>query len=271
MRIRVAAAVVAAWAVLVGAVGPAYAEPVADPVTDPAVVDVTPAPAPEPAPPAAPDAPEGRAPAPEAPPAAPEVASPTLIGDPAAAAAFWGRQRYDDCVLMAAADVIGQVTGNKPSEDEMIALAATFPNGSGTGPLWAVPADPPPPPRVRKMQLPVIADLPPLLARFNVPSVVTDTQIAAAGGPPTGMLALEDALRAGRAVIASVNGETIWDQPGDRSVHNHSLVVTGVDPERGIVHLNDSAIVSPGPDSRVSLAAFVDAWATSDYNMLIAG
>lgn len=266
MRIRVGAAVVLAWAVLIGAAGPAYAEPVADPVTEPVVAaEVLP-----PAPDAPPEAPPGLPPGalPEAPPEgatpppAPEVVSPTLIGNPAAAAPFWGMQRYDDCTLMAVADVVGQITGTKPSEDDMIARAATIPNSTGTGPLWSMPSDPPPPPRVRKMQLPMITELPALLNQFNIPSVVISN---------AGMLPLEDALRAGKKVIASVNGETIWNQDGNRSVHNHVVVVTGVDPALGVVHLNDSAIVSPGPDSRVSLAAFVDAWRTSDYSMLIAG
>ncbi len=32
-------------------------------------------------------------------------------GDPAAAAKWWRLQTYDDCALMASADVVGQMTG----------------------------------------------------------------------------------------------------------------------------------------------------------------
>ena len=35
-----------------------------------------------------------------------EAASGTMYGDPAAAAQWWRHQQYDDCVLMASADVI---------------------------------------------------------------------------------------------------------------------------------------------------------------------
>ena len=37
-----------------------------------------------------------------------------MYGDPAAAAKWWRHQKYDDCVLMASADVIGQMTGKEP-------------------------------------------------------------------------------------------------------------------------------------------------------------
>ena len=70
-------------------------------------------------------------------------------------------------------------------------------------------------------------------------------------------------------VIASLNGETIWNTPGDRTIHDHDLVVTAVDATAGIVHLNDSA--SPLPQSQVSIGTFEAAWATSNHAMVIAG
>ena len=41
-------------------------------------------------------------------------------GDPDQASQYWVRQTLDDCSLMATADVIGQLTGNQPSEGEIV-------------------------------------------------------------------------------------------------------------------------------------------------------
>jgi hypothetical protein len=196
-----------------------------------------------------------------------------LSGDPDAAAQYWGRQHYDDCALMAVADVVGEVTGTKPSEDEVIALAGSIPNGRGSGPIYIVASDPAAASGTipRKNQLPVISDLPVLLGHYGVGAVHTNDSIAANGGMPTGILGLALLLAGGKKVIASINGETIWNQSGDRTVHDHDVVVTGIDTGAGIVHLNDSAIPSPGPDSQVSIETFESAWRTSDHAMVVAG
>ena len=196
-----------------------------------------------------------------------------LSGDPDAASQYWGRQRYDDCALMAVADVVGELTGNKPSENEVIALAGSIPNGRGSGPIYIPPSDPaalsgtiP-----RKNQLPVISDLPILLGHYGIGSVHTNDLIAANGGVPTGIPGLAVLLADGKKVIASINGETIWNQAGDRTVHDHDVVVIGIDTGAGIVHLNDSALPSPGPDSQVSIDTFESAWRTSNHAMVVAG
>ena len=196
-----------------------------------------------------------------------------LSGDPDAAAQYWGRQRYDDCALMAVADVVGELTGNKPPENEVIALAGSIPNGRNSGPIYIPPSDPaalsgtiP-----RSNQLPVISDLPVLLDHYGVGSVHTNDSIAANGGLPTGMPALALLLAEGQKVIASINGETIWGQAGDHTVHDHDVVVIGIDTGAGIVHLNDSAIPSPGPDSQVGIDTFESAWRTSNHAMVVAG
>ena len=43
-----------------------------------------------------------------------DAATGTMYGDPQAAAQWWRHQKYDDCVLMSSADVIGQVIGKEP-------------------------------------------------------------------------------------------------------------------------------------------------------------
>ena len=189
-----------------------------------------------------------------------------LGADPNNAAQYWGRQTYDDCALMAVADVVGELTGNKPSEPDIIALATSTPSSQGAGPIYTLPRDlnnPDPADEVHA------GDLPILLAHYGVDSIFANDSSAAAGGSPTGMPALEDALNAGKKVIASLNGETIWDKPGNRTVHDHALVVTGVDVGTGIVHLNDSA--ARGPDSQVGIGTFEAAWKTSNHTMVVAG
>ena len=196
-----------------------------------------------------------------------------LSGDPDTAAQYWGRQHYDDCALMAVADVVGELTGTKPSEDEVIALAGSIPNGRGSGPIYILPSDPTAASGTipRKNQLPVISDLPVLLGHYGVGAIHTNDSIATNGGVPTGISGLEAMLADGKKVIASINGETIWNQAGDRTVHDHDVVVTGIDTGVGVVHLNDSAIPSPGPNSQVSIDTFESAWRTSNHAMVVAG
>ena len=117
----------------------------------------------------------------------------------------------------------------------------------------------------------MISDLPVLLDHYGVGSTHTNDSIAANGGLPTGIPALELLLTAGKKVITSINGETIWGQAGDRTVHDHDVVVIGIDTRAGIVHLNDSAIPSPGPDSQVSIDTFESAWRTSNHAMVVVG
>ena len=53
----------------------------------------------------------------------------TFYGDPEAAAPFWHYQDYDDdCVEMAVADVVGELTGDEPSEHAIVELAHSTPS-----------------------------------------------------------------------------------------------------------------------------------------------
>jgi Peptidase_C39 like family len=165
-----------------------------------------------------------------------------MHGDPAAAAPYWRLQRADlDCGEMAVADVIGQITGNQPSEDEIDSAAENIPSGSHGGPIYA-PAD-----RTSNHDLAV------LLAHYGIQSDPITTNLDV----------LERALDQGRKVIAGVNSKTIWNRAGDRSVENHFVVVTGIDTQDRIVHLNDSG-VRGGRDEQVSIETFEQSWNTSD-------
>ena len=70
-----------------------------------------------------------------------DAAAGTMYGDPAAAAQWWRHQKYDDCVLMASADVIGQMTGKEPSEQAIIKKAQSTPSVVHPGSIYTKPAD----------------------------------------------------------------------------------------------------------------------------------
>ncbi|WP_422746220.1 hypothetical protein ACN27E_01220 [Mycobacterium sp. WMMD1722] len=196
--------------------------------------------------------------------AAPAGAAPaTMFGDPAAAAAYWAPQTLDDCALMSVADVVGQVTGTAPSEEEIIGLAATMPSPNHPGSIYFPPDDADNPNSGNGTDA---DDLPVLLAHYGIKATMTDDDTAASAGEPTGILALQHDLADGRRVIAFVNSETIWNTDGDRSRPDHALVVTGVDTAKGIVHLNDSG-TDDGCDEQVPVATFGDAW--RDHVMVV--
>ncbi|UGT93513.1 hypothetical protein LTS72_09800 [Mycobacterium ostraviense] len=72
----------------------------------------------------------------------PVTASPTTVagmyGDPVAAARSWQPQSLEDnCGLVSVADVVGQITGHAPTEQEMIALAESTPSQTNPGPIYA--------------------------------------------------------------------------------------------------------------------------------------
>jgi uncharacterized protein YvpB len=190
-----------------------------------------------------------------------------MYGDPIAAAAFWKPQTYDDCALMAAADVIGEVTGHPVSEQEIIALAQKLPSQSHPGSIYTIPKDTNDP---NSGQGTSPEDLPLLLAHYGVTAKLTNTSDA----PSTGMAALKHHLADGRKVIVEVNAEMIWGQPVDTKDHNgqpssdHAVVVTGIDVVNAQVHLNDSGPEN-GANETVSLEVFTKAWATSDNEMIV--
>jgi hypothetical protein len=185
--------------------------------------------------------------------ATPSVPDPHIAagmhGDPAAAAPYWRyQQQHLDCGEMAVADVIGQISGHQPSEDEIDAAAGNIPSAAHPGPIYR--------PDSRTSN----RDLVPLLAHYGIH--------ADAVHPDTKALALD--LDHGRKVIVGVNDRVIWNTAGDRTKQNHFVVVIGIDTDAGVVHLNDSGSRS-GHDEQVSIATFEEAWAASDNFAVVAG
>lgn len=198
--------------------------------------------------------------------------TPGMYGDPDAAAPYWRRQHFDDCALMSVADVIGQLTGHEPSEQEIVAVAQHLPSKAHSGPIYTLPTDPKNPNKTGQGVDP--HDTPVLLAHYGITGLFTNDDVAGESGVTTGLTALEHYLGSGHKVIASVNAELIWGDPVESTDSNgnpksdHALVVIGIDTINGKVHLNDSGI-STGKDETVPIALFMKSWATSHHRMTV--
>jgi Peptidase_C39 like family len=190
-----------------------------------------------------------------------EVTTPEgVYGDPDEAAEFWQRQHLsDNCVLMAVADVVGQITGDLPSEQEMLEVAADTPSNSHTGPVY-LPDD--------NRWGTDYADTEVLFAEYGIDATMTSTAIEDQTGIETGTDALVEYLAAGEKVIVGLNGPTIWGTSGDRSKPAHAVVVTGVDTANDVVHLNDP-YPPDGRNFEVPLAVFEKAWRTGPFIMIV--
>jgi hypothetical protein len=206
--------------------------------------------------------------------AAPAAASAeTMYGDPTAAAKWWRYQQYDDCALMASADVVGQMIGTEPSERAIIKVAQSTPSTAHPGSIYITPSDPDNPNSGNGTSR---LDIPTLLGHYGIGAKMTDADRAAKNGVATGMEALEQYLGSGHAVIVSVNAEMIWGEPIENKddegnpVSDHTVVVTGVNTAKGIVHLNDSG-TSSGRDERIPLELFAKSWGTSHYFLVVTG
>ena len=168
-----------------------------------------------------------------------------MYGNPDAAAPYWRHQTSTDCGEMSVADVVGQVTGDEPTERQITTMAENTPSTVHSGSIWA------------PGEYTSNADLAVLLARYGIRATASHSSIQA----------LEQDLADGQKVIVGLSDETIWNKPGDRTSEDHFVVVTGVDARAGVVHLNDSGIPN-GRDEQVSIATFETAWATS-HNFIV--
>ena len=193
------------------------------------------------------------------------AAAGTMFGDPVAAAQWWRHQKYDDCVLMASADVIGQITGKEPSEEAIIKKAKSTPSVVHPGTIYIKPANTKDPNSGMGTSF---FDVPTLLAEYRVKAVATNSKHAAKDGIRLGIEGIEQQLGAGHKVLVSVNAELIWGKPLETTdeqgnpLGDHAVVVTGVDTANRVVHLNDSG-TPKGRDEQIPLALFMKAWDAS--------
>jgi hypothetical protein len=203
-----------------------------------------------------------------------EAASGTMYGDPTAAAQWWRHQKFDDCVIMSSADLIGQMTGKEPGEQAIIKKAQSTPSTIHPGSIYIKPANTKDP---NSGQGTMFGDVPQLLSQYKVDAVISDKDHAAKTGVPAGIEGVEQLLSSGHAVMVSVNAEMIWgesietkDAEGN-AVSDHAVVVTGVDTANNVVHLNDSGNKDgkDGKDEQIPLALFVKAWDTSNELVVV--
>lgn len=191
-----------------------------------------------------------------------EVNRNDVYGDPATAAQYWQRQHLsDDCVLMSVADVVGEITGDLPSEREIIALAGRTSSSAHDGPVYT-------PAQNDDQWGTSYKDAVVLLARYGISATITRIDRQSETGVKTGLNALMQDLAAGQKVIVGLNGPTIWNTNGDRTKAEHAVVVTGVDTVNNIVRLNDPYPAN-GRDLQVPLATFEEAWSIGGDVMIV--
>jgi hypothetical protein len=185
-----------------------------------------------------------------------------MYGDPAKASRYWAPQSYDDCVLMSVADVVGQVTGKLPSEQEIIQVAERTPSQSHPGSIYVRPANPDDEDAGMGTDG---GDIEVLLAHYGIH--VDSSRDGVRGSDA--LDSLKTALAQRHAVMVGVYADTIWSgtEP-DGEGGDHMLVVTGIDAKNGVVHLNDSG-TEDGRDEQVPLARFMKAWKGADFAMVV--
>ncbi|OBG75590.1 hypothetical protein A5700_24085 [Mycobacterium sp. E1214] len=191
-------------------------------------------------------------------PLAPARAEPgAMFGDPAKAAQYWARQSYDNnCVLMSVAGVVGQITGRMPGEQEVIDVAQHLPSVAHQG--KTVFTD------VNNGELVNSLDIVALLGHYGVGATTSEQSNAGAA-----LDALKSALGSGHAALVPVSSRVIWHvDEADRGPSDHEVVVTGVDADVGVVHLNDSG-TDDGRDAQLPVANFTSAWAAGDYELTV--
>jgi hypothetical protein len=194
----------------------------------------------------------------------PATATPTatgVYGDPEAAAKYWQQQSLEDnCGLASVADVVGEVTGHAPTENQIIKLAQNTPSSIRNGPIYLPTGDPGHEGDSGGIDM---ADAVVLLDHYGVKSHMTYD----AHPDEVGLPKLEEYLGANRKVIAWVNSGTILNTSDQRTAPDHFLVVTGIDTNNETVHLNDP--YADNANTKVSIAKFMTAWKIGQESIVV--
>ncbi len=189
-------------------------------------------------------------------PSASPAAATGVYGDPATVAKYWHAQSLEDnCGLMSVADVVGEITGQQPTEEQVLTLAENTPSVVQAGPIYAPRNDPS---HTNGNGGVSMGDLVVLLNHYGIKSAMDEDEHP----DQTGMPAVQQYLGGGRKVIAYVNSAVIWNTSDQRTKADHFLVITGIDTNKDIVHLNDPG--ADHADEQVPTATFTTAWQTSE-------
>lgn len=184
-----------------------------------------------------------------------------VYGDPDAAAEFWQQQSYEDnCGLASVADVVGEVTGHSPTEQQIIKLAQHTPSSIRNGPIYAPTGDPAHDGPNGGIDM---ADTVVLLDHYGIKSHMTYDKHP----EEVGLSSLEQYLAANRKIIAWVNSGTILNSNDQRTSADHLLVVTGIDTNSDVVHLNDP--YADHANTKVSIGTFMTAWKIGQESIVV--
>lgn len=184
-----------------------------------------------------------------------------VYGNPAAAAKYWQAQSLEDnCGLVSVADVVGEINGHAPTEEQMVTLAEKTPSGTNPGPIYAPRNDPSHAGNNGGIEM---ADEVVLLDHYGIKSAMT----YAGDNKQLGLPTLEQYLSNDRKIIAWVNSAIIWNTNDQRNKADHFLVVTGIDTNTEIVHLNDPG--ADHADEQVSITTFTKAWHTGEDSIVL--
>ena len=166
----------------------------------------------------------------------------------------------DNCGLASVADVVGEVTGKAPTENQIIKLAQNTPSSIRNGPIYLPTGDPGHETDKGGIDM---ADTVVLLDHYGIKSHMTYDKHP----DEVGLSKLEEYLGANRKVIAWVNSGTILDSNDQRTSPDHFLVVTGIDTNNEIVHLNDP--YADHANTKVSIGKFMNAWKIGQESIVI--
>lgn len=196
----------------------------------------------------------------------------STAGDPLDAQ-YWAEQNYNNCVLMSVAMVEGQLTKVLPTdqtEQDIIDLASKTPSVVDPSQMmWTGPDAL----GVKYRDGAELLRMKGFDVDYRYYSDVEYGFGSYAQGA-TALVALKQDLAAGKGVLVSVNGKTIWtaERPGFWNGQffgsaNHAIVVLAVDEARGVVWVNDSGLkyLETGKGAAVPLGAFMYAWAAGGY------
>ena len=191
-----------------------------------------------------------------------------VYGDPDAASRYWEQQSQSDCGLMATRLAIAELTGQAPTEAQMIDLAKKTPSECSPGqPVYDDSFDPSDGGIGHGT---CTVDLMLLLKHYGIDSKYTNDSEAMDTGVATGLDALKGYLGDGKQAIVCVNSSTIWEGAGKGSDCGHLVTVAAIDTGEDLVYLGDSG----GDDTRgetVSIDTFETAWAAGGHEILLAG
>ncbi|AKK27066.1 hypothetical protein AB431_10695 [Mycobacterium sp. EPa45] len=200
-------------------------------------------------------------------------------GDPTTNAAWWQKQTIDnDCVLIAVASALGQLSGTMPSEAAIVDVAKNTPSVvNPASPMYVG----------SKAETGFggvkLEDAVALLQKYGLAAqLVTYVDPALPGEAPNkatltdgarALLDVEAALAGGEAVIAIVNAQIIYTAAGNAYPTpffeaNHAIQVTGVDISTGKVYVNDGNLMTGS--TPISIGAFMWGWMGSDFNTIYA-